>query len=48
MISPAGVHEEYFRELAAILARPGAPDTAAIGDLRQRYDTEQVSPLTTT
>ena len=48
MISPAGVHEEYFRELAAILARPGAPDTAAIGDLRQRYDTVQVSPLTTT
>jgi quercetin dioxygenase-like cupin family protein len=46
IISPGGVHEEYFRELAAILARPGAPDTAAIADLRQRYDTVQVSPLT--
>jgi mannose-6-phosphate isomerase-like protein (cupin superfamily) len=47
-ISPAGVHEEYFRELAAILASPGPPDAAAIGDLRQRYDTVQVSPLTAT
>jgi quercetin dioxygenase-like cupin family protein len=46
-ISPAGVHEEYFRELAAILANPGPPDAAAIADLRQRYDTVQVSPLTT-
>jgi mannose-6-phosphate isomerase-like protein (cupin superfamily) len=46
IISPAGVHEDYFRELAAILARPGPPDTAAIADLRNRYDTVQVSPLT--
>jgi quercetin dioxygenase-like cupin family protein len=46
IISPAGVHEDYFRELAAILARPGPPDTAAIGDLRRQYDTVQVSPLT--
>jgi quercetin dioxygenase-like cupin family protein len=48
IISPAGIHEEYFRELAAILSKPGPPDTAAVGDLRQRYDTVQVSPLTTT
>jgi quercetin dioxygenase-like cupin family protein len=46
MISPAGVHEEYFRELSAILARPGPPETAAIADLRRRYDTVEVSPLT--
>ena len=46
IISPAGVHEEYFRELAAILAKPGPPDTEAIAALRQRYDTVQVSPLT--
>jgi mannose-6-phosphate isomerase-like protein (cupin superfamily) len=45
IISPAGVHEGYFRELAAILAEPGAPDAAAIGALRARYDTEQVSTL---
>lgn len=46
IISPAGVHEDYFRELAAILAKPGPPDATAIGDLRRRYDTVQVSPLT--
>jgi mannose-6-phosphate isomerase-like protein (cupin superfamily) len=45
IISPAGVHEEYFRELATILAKPGPPDSAAIGALRARYDTEQVSAL---
>jgi quercetin dioxygenase-like cupin family protein len=43
IISPAAGHEEYFRELAAILAKPGSPDTAAIADLRRRYDTVQVS-----
>jgi quercetin dioxygenase-like cupin family protein len=46
LISPAGVHERYFEELADLLARPGAPDIQAIAELRQRYDTEQVSPLT--
>ncbi len=46
LISPAGIHEEYFRELAAVLATPGAPDTAAIAELRKRYDTTQVSALT--
>ncbi len=45
IISPAGVHEQYFQELADILANPGAPDIEAIGDLRRRYDTRQVSPL---
>ncbi len=47
VISPAGVHERYFEELAELLAKPGPPDIQAIGDLRKRYDTEQVSPLTT-
>jgi mannose-6-phosphate isomerase-like protein (cupin superfamily) len=47
IISPAGVHEDYFRELSAILSQPGAPDTAAIAQLRARYDTVQVSPLST-
>jgi hypothetical protein len=46
IISPAGVHEEYFRDLAMILANPGPPDAAAIADLRRRYDTVQVSALT--
>jgi len=47
LISPAGAHEQYFEELAELLAKPGAPDVQAIGELRKRYDTEQVSPLTT-
>ncbi len=46
LISPAAVHERYFEELSEILAKPGATDIQAISDLRQRYDTEQVSPLT--
>jgi quercetin dioxygenase-like cupin family protein len=46
LISPAGVHERYFEELAELLATPGAPDIQAIAELRQRYDTQQVSPLT--
>jgi hypothetical protein len=46
LISPAAVHERYFEELAEILATPGAPDIQAISELRRRYDTEQVSPLT--
>jgi mannose-6-phosphate isomerase-like protein (cupin superfamily) len=44
--SPAG-HERYFEELAAILAREGPPDPEAIGALRARFDTIQVSSLTT-
>lgn len=47
VISPAGVHERYFEELAELLQQPGAPDADAIGRLRERYDTTQVSPLTT-
>src|SRR5256885_228539 len=37
VISPAGVHEQYFEELASLLAKPGPPDVQAIGELRQRY-----------
>jgi uncharacterized cupin superfamily protein len=44
--TPPG-HERYFAELAAILARDGAPDPDEIGSLRARYDTTQVSPLST-
>jgi hypothetical protein len=29
-----------------MLAKPGPPDAQAIGELRRRDDTEQVSPLT--
>jgi quercetin dioxygenase-like cupin family protein len=45
LVSPAGVHDRYFEELAELLARPGPPDVQAIAELRRRYDTEQVSPI---
>ena len=47
IISPGGVHDQYFRELGAILSDPGQPDAHAIGELRARYDTTQVTALAT-
>lgn len=44
-VSPPG-HEHYFEELAELAAR-GAPDPAALAYLRNRYDTTQLSTLTT-
>ena len=44
-VSPPG-HERYFEELA-MLAAKGAPDPKALADLRDRYDTDQLSTLTT-
>ena len=44
-VSPPG-HEHYFEELADLAAR-GAPDPQALHDLRGRYDTDQLSTLTT-
>ncbi|MGW1765833.1 cupin domain-containing protein [Streptomyces sp. NPDC002073] len=43
--SPPPDHERYFEELFAILAGPGPVDEAAIADLRNRYDIEQLTPL---
>lgn len=45
-VSPPG-HEHYFEELARLAAGGGAPDAHAIGELRTRYDTDQLSALTT-
>jgi uncharacterized cupin superfamily protein len=42
--TPPG-HEDYFAELAQILAREGAPDPDEIAALRARFDTTQVSAL---
>lgn len=42
-VSPPG-HEKYFDELA-VLVSAGPPDAAAIADLRNRYDTTQISEL---
>jgi quercetin dioxygenase-like cupin family protein len=44
-VSPPG-HEHYFEELAKLAAQ-GAPDPKALADLRDRYDTDQLSTLTT-
>src|SRR5277367_1111856 len=42
-VSPPG-HEHYFEELARLAAR-GAPDAAAVADLRRRHDTDQLTAL---
>ena len=44
--TPPG-HERYFAGLAEILSRAGAPDPDEIAALRARFDTTQVSPLST-
>jgi quercetin dioxygenase-like cupin family protein len=44
IMSPADF-DQYFVELADILAHSGPPDTGAIAALRRRYDTEQLSSL---
>jgi quercetin dioxygenase-like cupin family protein len=44
-VSPPG-HEHYFEELARLAATGTAPDPKAIGELRARYDTDQLSALT--
>ena len=43
-VSPPG-HEHYFEELAVLAGRGGPPDAKAIGELRSRYDTTQLSAL---
>jgi uncharacterized RmlC-like cupin family protein len=43
--APSG-HEEYLDELATLLrAANGRPDSAAVADLRRRYDIEQLTAL---
>ena len=44
-VSPPG-HEHYFEELAK-LAADGSPDPKALSSLRDRFDTDQLSTLTT-
>jgi quercetin dioxygenase-like cupin family protein len=43
-VSPPG-HEHYFEELARLASIGALHDTRAIGDLRRRYDTDQLSAL---
>jgi quercetin dioxygenase-like cupin family protein len=44
-VSPPG-HEHYFEELAKLAAQ-GSPNPKALAELRNRYDTDQLSTLTT-
>jgi len=44
-VSPPG-HEHYFRKLAELVAQGGHRNANAVGELRARYDTEQLSALT--
>jgi quercetin dioxygenase-like cupin family protein len=44
-VSPPG-HEKYFEELAKVVACDRAPDAEVIAELRNRYDTDQLSALT--
>jgi quercetin dioxygenase-like cupin family protein len=43
-VSPPG-HEHYFEELANLAASGSRPDAKVIGELRSRYDTDQLSAL---
>ena len=43
-VSPPG-HENYFEELAKAVSHESPPDTKIIGELRRRYDTDQLSAL---
>jgi quercetin dioxygenase-like cupin family protein len=45
-LSPPG-HEHYFEELAALTAHGGPADAKTIGELRSRYDTDQLTALET-
>ena len=45
-VSPPG-HEQYFEELAQLALDGALNDGQAIGDLRRRYDTKQLSALRT-
>ena len=43
-VSPPG-HENYFEELAKAVSGDSPTDAKAIGALRRRYDTDQLSAL---
>ena len=43
-VSPPG-HEHYFEELAKVVEHGSPPDAKVIGELRSRYDTDQLSAL---
>jgi mannose-6-phosphate isomerase-like protein (cupin superfamily) len=44
ILTPAGSGEQFFREMAALLAAGGPPDPQALQALGRRHDTEFVGP----
>lgn len=44
-VSPPG-HEHYFQKLAELAAQGRQPDARAVGELRARHDTDQLTALT--
>ena len=46
-VSPPG-HERYFEELVKLVSHSSPPDTKLIAELRNRYDTTQLSSLKAT
>jgi len=45
LVSPPG-HEHYLDEIGELLRRGGAPDPAAIAEVRARHDIEQLTSMT--
>lgn len=45
-VSPPG-HEHYFEQLAKLACVGTPPDPTSVGDLRRRFDTDQLSALQT-
>ncbi|MEU1403265.1 cupin domain-containing protein [Streptomyces sp. NPDC005728] len=43
--APPPAHERYFEELLELLNSPGGPAPEAVGELRSRYDIQQLTPL---
>src|SRR3984893_5341941 len=43
-VSPPGF-EKYFEELASVVSSDSPPDAEVISELRNRYDTDQISAL---
>ena len=44
-LEPDADYEKYFEELAGVVASGSPPDAKVIAELRNRYDTDQLSAL---
>lgn len=44
LVSPPG-HERYLEEIGKLIGQGGPPDPAVIGEIRARYDIQQLTPM---